>query len=361
MKSAILCFRPVAAAAAILLFPLAAPMRAVAAPVAETLILDTRNFPVVGTVHRLDPRLDELIAPGAQIEVIASGFDWCEGPVWVPEAADTTHGGHLLFSEIPSNSVRRWDEGKGLTVFLPTSGYTGPGEYSREPGSNGLALDSSGRLISCEHGDRRLSILTVGGGKRTLVDHFEGKRFNSPNDLTISRRGTVYFTDPPYGLPQGAEDAARETDFCGVYRYNPENQQISVVSRKMTRPNGIALSPDERTLYVAQSDGQATLWMSFPVAPDGSTGEGILFKEVTAMGKELPGSCDGLKVDERGNLWATGPGGVHVMAPDGTLLGRIETGQFTSNCTFGGKEGTTLFMTADMYVCRLTTLVSAKK
>lgn len=361
MKSAIPCFRSGAAAAAILLFPLAAPVTAVAAPAAETLILDTRNFPVVGTVHRLDPRLDELIAPGAQIEVIASGFDWCEGPVWVPEAADATNGGHLLFSEIPSNSVRRWDEGKGLTVFLPASGYTGPGEYSREPGSNGLALDSAGRLISCEHGDRRLSILTAGGGKRTLVDNFEGKRFNSPNDLTISRRGTVYFTDPPYGLPQGAEDAARETDFCGVYRYNPENQQISVVSRKMTRPNGIALSPDERTLYVAQSDGQATLWMSFPVAPDGSTGEGVVFKEVTAMGKELPGSCDGLKVDERGNLWATGPGGVHVMAPDGTLLGRIETGQFTSNCAFGGKEGTTLFMTADMYVCRLTTLVSGKK
>jgi len=356
MKSLAISFSAGAALSLLWLIP-----GAVLAIPAENLILDTRKFPTLGTVHRLDPRLDELIAPGAVIEVIASGFDWCEGPVWVPEASDERHGGHLLFSEIPSNTVRRWDEGRGLTIFLRASGYTGPGDYSREPGSNGLALDPAGRLVSCEHGDRRLSVLTPGGGKRTLADNFQGKRFNSPNDLTIARNGDIYFTDPPYGLPKGPDDGSREVDFCGVYRYQAATGEVTVVSKAMTRPNGIALSPDERTLYVAQSDGAATLWMSFPVAADGSTGEGVVFKEVTAMGREMAGSCDGLKVDERGNLWATGPGGVHIMTPDGTLLGRIETGQFTSNCAFGGQDGTTLFMTADMYVCRIATKVAGKK
>lgn len=335
------------------------PSLVLAAP--DQLTLDTRNFPTLGTVHRLDPKLDALLEPGAKIEVIASGFDWCEGPVWVPEAGNAANGGHLLFSEIPSNSVRRWDEGKGLTLFLPAAGFTGPGTYSGEPGSNGLALDAAGRLVSCEHGDRRLSVLTPGGGKRTLADAFQGKRFNSPNDLTLARNGDIYFTDPPYGLPKQADDPSRELSFCGVYRFNAKSGDVTLVTDKMTRPNGIALSPDERTLYVAQSDGAATLWMTFPVAADGTTGEGRVFKDVTALGRELRGSCDGMKVDAQGNLWATGPGGVHIMAPDGTLLGRIETGQFTSNVAFGGKDGTTLYMTADMYVCRIPTRVTAKK
>jgi gluconolactonase len=345
-----------AALAALVLMPVAA--RAVPA---EQLTLDTRNFPTVGTVHRHDPRLDALLDPAAKIEVIAAGFDWCEGPVWVADPSLTPNGGYLLFSEIPSNTVRRWDEGSGLSVFLRASGFTGPGTYSGEPGSNGLAVDAQGRLVSCEHGDRRLSVLTPGGGKRTLADAFEGKRFNSPNDLTIARSGDIYFTDPPYGLPKQADDPFRETAFCGVYRWNAKTKQVSLVTDQMTRPNGIALSPDERTLYVAQSDGAATLWMTFPVAADGTTGAGRVFKDVTALGRELRGSCDGLKVDAQGNLWATGPGGVHIMAPDGTLLGRIETGQFTSNVAFGGKDGTTLFLTADMYVCRIQTMVTGKK
>jgi gluconolactonase len=334
------------------------PVELCAAP--DQLTLDTRNFPTLGKVHRLDARLDGLLDPSAKIEVIAAGFDWCEGPVWMADSSDAQNGGHLLFSEIPSNTVRRWDEGKGLSLFLPASGYTGPGTYSGEPGSNGLAVDGQGRLVSCEHGDRRLSVLTA-SGKRTLADAYQGKRFNSPNDLTIARSGDIYFTDPPYGLPKQADDSIRELDFCGVYRRDAQTGEVTLVSDRMTRPNGIALSPDERTLYVAQSDGAATLWMAFPVAADGSTGEGRVFKDVTAMGKELRGSCDGLKVDGQGNLWATGPGGVHIMAPDGTLLGRIETGQFTSNVAFGGKDGTTLFMTADMYVCRIPTKVTAKK
>lgn len=332
-----------------------------AIPPAEKLTLDTQNFPTLGTIHRLDPRLDELIAPDAKIEMIASGFDWCEGPLWVPEGGENKNGGYLLFSEIPSNTVRRWDAGKGLSVFLQCAGFTGTGGYGREPGSNGLALDAQGRLVSCEHGDRRISVLMPGGGKRTLADAFQGKRFNSPNDLAISRRGDIYFTDPIYGLPDGERDARRELDFCGVFRIDGKTGAVSLVSDNMTRPNGIALSPDERTLYVAQSDRDAALWMAFPVAEDGTTGEGRVFKDVTAMGRGLSGGCDGMKVDAQGNLWASGPGGIHIMAPDGVLLGRIETGQFTSNCAFGGASVTTLYMTADMYVCRVETKVKGAR
>lgn len=319
---------------------------------AENLKIDTRQYPRFGKIHRLDPRLDELIDPQAEIEVIVMGLDWCEGPVWRPDPEDEVNGGHLLFSEIPSNTVRRWDEGKGLSVFLTASGYTGPGYYSREPGSNGLAIDAQGRLVSCEHGDRRVSVLTPGGGKRTLADNYQGKRFNSPNDLTLSRRGDIYFTDPPYGLPQGENDPSRELDFCGVFRIAP-NGEVSLVTDKMTRPNGIALSPDEKTLYVAQSDGRAPLIMAFPVHEDGSTGEGRVFRDMKPAQPGFKGSCDGLKVDERGNLWATAPGGLHIITPGGEVLGRIETGEFISNCAFGGKDGRTLFFTNDMYVCRL--------
>ncbi len=323
---------------------------------ASSLTLDTTNFPTLGKIHRLDGRLDALLDGDARIEVIASGFDWCEGPVWMPDES-AKEGGALLFSEIPSNTVRRWEAGKGLTVFLGCSGFTGTGNYSREPGSNGLALDAQGRLVSCEHGDRRVSVLTKGGGKRTLADNFQGKRFNSPNDLAVRSTGDIYFTDPPYGLPRQADDPSRETPAFGVYRIAAGTNEVTLVTDKMTRPNGIALSPDERTLYVAQSDSKAAVWMAFPVNADGSTGEGRVFKDVTAMAQEMPGAPDGMKVDEKGNLWATGPGGLHVMAPDGTLLGRIETGQHTSNCAFGGADGTTLFITADMYVCRLRTKV----
>jgi gluconolactonase len=322
---------------------------------ASLLTLDTTNFPVLGRVVRLDPRLDSLLDKEAKIEVIASGFDWCEGPVWVPEAGKG-EGGYLLFSEIPSNTVRRWDEGKGLSIFLKGSGYTGPGQYSKEPGSNGLVLDKNGRLLSCEHGDRRVSILTDGGGKRTLCDNFKGQRLNSPNDLCLKSNGDIYFTDPPYGLPKQADDPTRELTFCGVFKLDAANHDLTLLTDQMTRPNGIAFSPDEKLLYVAQSDPAAALWRAFPVKPDGTLGDGRVFKDVTKMVEEKQkGLPDGMKVDKKGNLWATGPGGVHIMAPDGTLLGRLETGEATSNCAFGGADGTTLFITADMYVCRIKT------
>ncbi len=324
---------------------------------------ETKIYPTIGKIHRLDPRLDALLSADATIEVLASGFDWCEGPVWVPAAAEAG-GGHLLFSEIPSNSVRLWNEAKdGVSIYLQPSGYTGPGTYSAEPGSNGLALDAGGRLISCEHGDRRLSLLTKGGGKRTLTDHCQGKRFNSPNDLTIKSNGDVYFTDPIYGLPDREKDPSREIEVCGVYRYSLKDQTTTLLTDALARPNGIAFSPDEKTLYVAQSEKSAAIWMSFPVKADGTLEKGKIFKDVTAMAKEpgMKGLPDGMKVDAQGNLWATGPGGLLIIAPDATLLGRIETQQNTSNCAFGGPDHTTLFMTVDMHVCRVQTKVKGNR
>lgn len=304
-----------------------------------------------GRIVRLDPRFDKLIATDASIEVLAQGHDWAEGPVWVPDE----EGGSLLFSDIPRNSVYQWREGwKKAKVWLKPSGFTGVGRYGGEPGSNGLLLDAGGRLVSCEHGDRRISVLTKNGGKRTLVDNYRGKRLNSPNDACFRSNGDLYFTDPPYGLPQKWNDSRRELDYCGVFRLSKDGE-ITLVTKEMKRPNGIAFSPDERTLYVAQSDRQAAVWKAFPVQDDGSLGKGRVFADVTSMMGKMPGAPDGLKVDRDGNVFATGPGGVHVFAPDGTPLGRIETGQATANCGWGN-DGTILYMTADSYICRIKTL-----
>ncbi|MHC4356413.1 MAG: SMP-30/gluconolactonase/LRE family protein, partial [Planctomycetota bacterium] len=200
----------------------------------------------IGRIVRFDHRANELIPPSAQIELLASGFDWSEGPLWIPDAA----GGYLLFSDIPRNSVMKWKQDEGISLFMKPSGYTGVADYGREPGCNGLTLDLQGRIIFCEHGDRRISRLETDGGKKTLADSYNGKRFNSPNDAVVKSNGDIYFTDPPYGLPQQHRDPRRELDFCGVFRLSTSGR-VTLLTREMTRPNGIAFSPDEKVLYVA--------------------------------------------------------------------------------------------------------------
>lgn len=305
------------------------------------------NYPTLGKIVRDHPRLDELLAPDAKLEVLGSGMIWSEGPVWIKD------GGYLLFSDIPRNSVMKWKEGEGLTVFMKPSGYTGVVDYGREPGCNGLTLDAQGRVTFCEHGDRRISRLEKDGGKRTLVDSYEGKRLNSPNDLVYKSNGDLYFTDPPYGLPKNWDDPRRELDFCGVYRLSKDGK-LTLLTKEMTRPNGIAFSPDEKTLYVAQSDPAKAIWMAYPVKEDGTLGQGKVFADVTSMVGKYPGLPDGMKVDAKGNLWATGPGGVHIFAPDGTRLGRIDTGEPTANCAWG-EDGSTLYITANMHITRIRT------
>lgn len=279
----------------------------------------TANYPFLGQVVKSDPGLDRVLPPDARIEVLATGFAWSEGPVWVKD------GGYLLFSDIPRNSVMKWTAKDGATLFLKPSGYTGVAEYSREPGSNGLILDSEGRMISCEHGDRRISRLERGGGKRTLVDNYQGKRLNSPNDAVLKSNGDLYFTDPPYGLPKGWDDPLRELDFCGVYRLSTDGK-LTLLTRELSRPNGIAFSPDEKTLYVANSDPERAIWMAYPVKDDGTLGSGRVFADVTAMVGKTKGLPDGMKVDRAGNLFATGPGGSMSTHP-------------TANCWGGSTPG----------------------
>ena len=309
---------------------------------------DTTNFPHLGSIIREDPRFDQLIAKDAHIEVISSGFEWAEGPVWVAREKA------LIFSDVINNVAMIWREGVGAKPYIKPSGYTGITDYGKEPGSNGLILDPNGRLVFCEHGDRRVSVLTRDGGKRTLVDNYMGKRLNSPNDGIYDSQGNLFFTDPPYGLPKNWEDPRRELDFSGVYRLSRDGK-LTLLTKEMTRPNGIALSPDEKTLYVAQSDPKKAIWMAYPLKADGTIGAGRVFADVTSMVGKYKGLPDGMKIDSKGNLFATGPGGVHVYAPDGKRLGRLETGEATANCAWGD-DGSTLYITADMYLCRIKTL-----
>ena len=306
----------------------------------------------VGSIIAADDRFADVIAEDAELEVLAGGFEWTEGPLWMPE-----DGGYLLFSEIPSNTIRRWSPKDGVSIWMQPSGYTGVAKYGREPGSNGLARDTQGRLLCCEHGDRRISRLTTGGGKRTLIDAFEGLRLNSPNDLVVSSNGSIYFTDPPYGLPEGMGDAQQELDFCGVYRLSPEGE-LTLLTREFDRPNGIGLSPDGKLLYVNQSDPKTPILKVFDVQDDGDIRNGRVFHDFSAVAGSHPGLPDGLAIDREGRIFATGPGGVWIFDPDGTLLGRLDTGQATSNCAFGGPDGSHLFITADMYVLRVPTKTS---
>ena len=303
----------------------------------------------IGTVERLDPKLDDYIAPDAKIEKLAEGFEWAEGPVWVKD------GGYLLFSDIPHNVVHRWSADKGLSEFLKPSGFTGkqPPEGTKEPGSNGLTIGPDGQLVLCQHGDRRVAKLGKDGAFVTLADKFEGKRFNSPNDLCYDKAGNLYFTDPPYGLPGTFKSELRELPFTGVYRLGKDGK-LSVVSKDMLAPNGIALSPDEKTLYVAQSNREKPVIMAFAIKDDGTTDAGRVFFDATGGINGKQGGFDGMKVAADGTVFATGPGGVLVITPEGKHLGTIAPGpQPTANCAFGDADGMTLYMTSDMYLCRI--------
>jgi gluconolactonase len=314
---------------------------------------NTTNFAHLGEIVRLDSKLDELLPKDAKIELLGAGFEWTEGPVWVPEGKS----GYVLFSDIPHNSIMKWEYGKGVSLFMKPSGYTGVVDYGNEPGCNGLVLDPKGQLVACEHGDRRVSVLTKNGGKRTIVDNYQGKRLNSPNDACFKSNGDLYFTDPPYGLPGNFDDPRRELDFCGVYRvqFGADGvNKVTLLTDQMTRPNGIAFSPDEKFLYVAQSDPKAAVWMKYPVKDDGTIGAGTVFFDSTQYVGKHKGLPDGLKTDKAGNVWATGPGGVWIFDPSGKPLGRIDTKEATANCCWGD-DGTVLYITADMYFCRVKT------
>jgi gluconolactonase len=306
-------------------------------------------FSILGKIERLDPAFDKLIAPDAKMEILAEGFDWSEGPVW------HTGLGGLLFSDIPPNRVYLYRDGNPIRLFLTPSGYTGATPRGGEPGSNGLHLDRNGRLILMQHGDRRVAALSADGKSfETLADRFDGKRFNSPNDATFKSNGDLYFTDPPYGLVKNVDDPAKELAFQGVYRLSQDGR-VELLTKEMSRPNGIAFSPDEKTLYVANSDPERAIWMAYPVTTEGTIGPGKVFFDASPLVKAgRKGLPDGLKVDSKGNLFATGPGGILVFSPEGKHLGTMATGEATANCAWGD-DFSTLYITADMYLARIRT------
>ncbi len=297
------------------------------------------------SVERLDPALDALLDANTPIEMLGEGYGWSEGPVWDQAA------GELLFSDVPNNIIHAWKPEIGVRIFMKPSGYTGVADYGGEPGANGLAFDAIGRLLCCEHGDRRISALTSGGGKITVADRFEGKRFNSPNDITVHPDGTFFFTDPIYGLPKKDKDPLRELDFCGVFKIAKDGK-VTLLTKEIERPNGIALSPDAKILYVANSHGPRPHIFSLALQADGAVGAPETFFDTRGLSGK--GGTDGMKVDAGGNLWATGPGGLLIISPQGKLLGRVLTHRATANVAFGGADGKSVFLTADDRVLRFS-------
>jgi len=300
-------------------------------------------------IELLDKKLEQILDPSTKVEIIAEGFDWAEGPIWID-------GLGLLFSDIPPNNIYLWTKENGDRLYLTPSGYTGSSPRGGEVGSNGLLLDSENNLILCQHGDRRIARLTSSlvdpkPEYETIIDNYAGKKLNSPNDACLNKNGDLYFTDPPYGLEKNVDDPLKELDFQGVYKFS-KNGEMSLLTDKMSRPNGIAFSPDEKTLYVANSDPEKAIWMSFRLNNYGLIeSEDVFFDATSFVGKEA-GLPDGLKVDKWGNIFATGPGGVWVFDSQGKVLGKIKTGQATSNCAIGNK-GKVLYITADMYVMKV--------
>jgi gluconolactonase len=300
---------------------------------------------------RLDARFDALMPPGTRIEKIVDGHDWTEGPVWVRD------GGYLLFSDVVKNAIYRWKESEGESVFLWQSGYSAPEPFAGpEPGSNGLAIDPQGRLIICQHGNRRISRREPDGSLTVLVDRYRGKRLNSPNDLVFKSNGDLYFTDPPFGLPRDFNDSAKELPFQGVYRLDKKGR-LTLLTKDLRAPNGLAFSPDERTLYVSNAEATRLVWMAYAVRPDGTLGRGRVFYDGTAALGGRRGTADGMKVDVKGNLFSVGPGGIYVFAPDGTLLGWLDFGGNVGNVAWG-EGGSTLFIASNavIYRVRLSTI-----
>jgi gluconolactonase len=301
-------------------------------------------------VTRLDPRFDRLVPPGAILEKVVDDHGWAEGPLWVRD------GGYLLFSDVVRNTIYRWKEGEGETVFLRPSGYTGSRPFTGpEPGSNGLALDPRGRLVFCQHGDRRIIRREADGRLTVLVERFDRKRINSPNDLVFKSNGDLYFTDPPFGLPGTFDDPGKELPYQGVYRLAHDGR-LTLLTKELSAPNGIAFSPDERTLYVSNADRRRLVWMAFDVNSEGTVGKGRVLYNGTESFAGRRGTADGMKVDSQGNIFGAGPGGVYVFSPDGAMLGWFDFGGNVGNVAWGG-DGSTLFITANaaVYRVRLTT------
>ena len=309
------------------------------------------EYPTTGSVLLIDPKLDRIMAPGTLPEILAEGFEWSEGPLWLPKQ------GKVIFSDVPNNSIFEWSEQEGLKLYLKPSGYTDTIARGGETGSNGLLLDQEGKLVLCQHGDRRMARMAApvdnpAAEFETLAGTWGGKRFNSPNDAVFNSKGELYFTDPAYGMELRYGDPRREMDFTGVFKLGTDGS-VTLLTDQLSAPNGIGFSPDESKLYVANSgEASGPIWMVYDVAQDGALSNNRLFCDARAASDTLKGGPDGLVVRDDGIIFASGPGGVWILNPEGEHLGTILTGEATSNCTLDTKNRY-LYMTADMYLMRI--------
>jgi gluconolactonase len=311
-------------------------------------------------VERLDPVLNSIVPAKPVLEKVATGpgFKWTEGPVWIP-------AGYLLFAEIPSNSIRKWTPGVGVSIFMQPSGYKDSAPFTGpEPGSNGMTLDSRGRLTVAGHAQRdvwRLEQLDPKAQVTILADSYQGQRLNSPNDVAYKSDGALYFTDPPYGLPTQDSDPTKEMQINGVYRIPgavnqkpgapPDRAQLQLLVKDLPRPNGICFSPDEKYLYVNNSEPEK-LWMRYTVQADGTLTDGKVFFDATSDTR--PGAPDGQKVDEQGNLYSAGPGGVWIFSPEGKHLGTLDIPERVGNVAWGGADHKTLNVAASSSIYRIS-------
>lgn len=306
------------------------------------------SYPTVGAIEQVDPALKQILAPSAKIEKLADGFQWPEGPVWVK------NGSYLLFSDVPTDTIYKWKAGFGMTVFVKSNDFAQALHLTARPAPNGLTIDPAGRLVVCLEGDRQIARQDKGGGFTTVADYFKSCRFNSPNDLVYSEKGALYFTDPSFGLAKKDADPRKELEQNGVYRLSRDGK-VTLLTKEVTMPNGIALSPADKILYVADSKPEHPSIWAFDVAQDGTLLNSRVFFDATELAKKTPGSVDGLKVDKLGNVFCAGPGGVLVISPRGKHLGTIVTGQPTANLAWGD-DGSTLYITANQYLLRVKTL-----
>jgi gluconolactonase len=312
----------------------------------------TSELKTTGSIERLDPSLDAIISPDAKVEILSEGYKWSEGPVWIESEK------MLLFSDVPQNTIFKWTEKSGAEIFLTPSGYTGSTpSASHEPGSNGLTLDNNGKLILCQHGDRRIARLEspyndVKPNFVTVADKWNGKRFNSPNDVVVRKNGDIFFTDPPYGLPKQENDSTREIYFQGVYKVSNDGT-VSMLVDSLTRPNGVAFTPDEKIIIIANSDPGKARWYAYQLNEKDSIVSGkILFDATENCKNGEKGLPDGLRIDKQGNIFASGPGGIWIFNKDGKNIGKIKLTEPTANCALADDDKT-LYITSNMNLLRV--------
>ncbi|MGX1930976.1 SMP-30/gluconolactonase/LRE family protein [Flagellimonas sp. 2504JD4-2] len=310
-----------------------------------------RSYRKIGSIERISPELDAIVPIEAEIEVLGEGMSWAEGPLWIP------HKQWVLCSDVKENRIHRWSEKNGFEIYLEPSGFTGDNTDSRERGSNGLALDKAGRLVLCQHGNRQVVRMNAPledpkANFEIIADNFGGWLLNSPNDLVYDSHGNLFFTDPPYGLSEKMmEDPKKQLPFQGIYRLDQKGE-LSLLTDKISRPNGLAFSPDEKILYVSNTDSKKASWLAFEMLDNGTLGGMNEILNVTDLiGKEV-GFPDGMKVDDQGNIFTAGPGGVWIFNAKHELIGKIKPGEWVSNCAFD-EDYSTLYITADEYLLRV--------